>query len=278
VTDAAALQAHMAVFLRRRRDLAHDEEARRFANEHLGGNDRLSPVEQLEIYREQFYLRHTASLVEDFPGVGGILGQSDWNRLVWDYLASIAPTSFDLGDLGAGLADFIATRDWPRARDLLVDMARLEYSHLEVFDAPDAARLDPAELAAVPEDAWEHARLLPDPGLRLLHFRYPVLALRRELIAASERADAPSVPLPSAKDTYWAVHRRERAIQHDALEPNAYALLTALVRGEPLGRACESAAGAVGVTVDALGASLTEWFAAWSARGYWTRVVVAGAG
>src|SRR3954464_13488659 len=107
----------MAAFLRRPRDLGSDEEARRFAETHLAGSARLSPVEQLEIYREQFYLRHTASLVEDFPGVGGILGQADWDRLVWDFLATNAPASYDLAELGAGLAEFAATCDWLPPRD-----------------------------------------------------------------------------------------------------------------------------------------------------------------
>jgi hypothetical protein len=273
--SAAALQAEMAALLRRRRDLGRDAEALRFAAEHLGGNERLTGVEQLEIYREQFYLRHTASLVEDFPGVGGILGQEDWDRLVWDYLERVPPTSFDLGDLGAGLADFIEACVWLDHRDLVADMARLEYSHMEVFDAPDAARLDPAKLGAVPEDAWEHARLVPDPGLRVLKLGYPVTALRRQIVVQQADADAPAIALPAPEKNFFAVHRRERAIFHDRLEPRAHALLSAIVGGEPLGLACASAARALDITVEALAADLEHWFADWSARGYLVDVIVA---
>jgi hypothetical protein len=258
----------LAGFLRRRRELAHDEEARIFAASELGENARLAPVEQLEIYREQFYLRHTASLVEDFPGVGGILGQEAWDRLVWDYLTNVAPTSYDLGDLGAGFAEFAATRDSLEPRDLVVDMARLEYAHIEVFDAPDAPPLDPAKLGAVPEDAWERARLVPDPGLRLLELRYPVLELRRAILAQDEHSDDGALELPAPKHGYFAIHRRKLAIFHDELEPDAFALLTRIVHGEPLGTACEGAARDLGVAVEALGAKLERWFSEWSARGY----------
>jgi hypothetical protein len=268
VSDAATIQTQIAAFLRRRRDLAHDEEARRFADEHLAGNARLSPVEQLEIYREQFYLRHTASLVEDFPGVGGILGQEAWDRLVWDYLASVPPASYDLGELGAGLADFAATRDWLAPSELVVDMARLEYAHLEVFDAPDRAPLDPAKLAAVPEDAWERARLVPDPGLRLLHLRYPVLELRKVILAQNERGETSELMLPAPKPGYFAVHRRKLAIFHDELEPASFALLAHVVQGEPLGVACENAARDASTSVETLGENLGRWFSEWSARGY----------
>jgi hypothetical protein len=263
----------MAAFLRRRRDLATDDEARRFAESHLTGSARLSPVEQLEIYREQFYLRHTASLVEDFPGVGGILGQADWDRLVWDFLATSAPTSYDLAELGAGLADFAATRDWLSERDLVVEMARFEYAHLEVFAAPDSAPLDPAKLAAVPEDAWERARLVPDSGLRLLALEYPVVELRARLLEARDDGTG-APPLPAARRVFLAVHRRNMGIFHDELEPEAFALLSHVARGEPLGVACESAARDAGVSVESLGAKLERWFAEWSARGYVVDVVI----
>jgi hypothetical protein len=258
----------MAAFLRHRRDLTLDDAARRFADEHLAGSARLSPVEQLEIYREQFYLRHTASLVEDFPGVGGILGQDDWDRLVWDYLANVAPESYDLSELGAGLAAFADGCTWLEQRELVVDMARLEYAHMLVFDAPDAPPLDPTKLAAVPPDAWESARLVTDPGLQLLRFRYPVIELRRAIVQATEHGHATDIALPAPKPGGFAVHRRALAIFHDELAADAFSLLEHIARGEPLGAACQGAARELGVAVDALGERLETWFSEWSGRGY----------
>jgi hypothetical protein len=264
----------MAVFLRRPRDLAKDEEARRFAELYLGGNARLSPVEQLEIYREQFFLRHTDSLVEDFPGVGGILGQTEWDELVWAYLATVPPASYDLAELGVGLPDFIANRAGLERRELLVDMATLEWNHVVVFSAPDRPRLDPRKLASVPVSAWERARLEPDPGLRLQRVRYPVVALRRELIAARDDGRSEPVALPDAAPSCLAVHRRERLIHHDVLEVPAFELLRAIADGEPLGRACEIAAQRAGVALEELGRGLEAWFGDWAARGYVVDVVV----
>ncbi|HEX6278201.1 MAG TPA: putative DNA-binding domain-containing protein, partial [Polyangiaceae bacterium] len=91
MTPEANVQARLAELLLRRRDLTKDPEAQAFAREHVAGNARVSPVEQLEIYREQYWLRHTGSLVEDFPGLGGILAQSDWERLVEEYLVAHPP-------------------------------------------------------------------------------------------------------------------------------------------------------------------------------------------
>jgi hypothetical protein len=55
------LQLGMVEALRYPRALPDDPLWVDFAAENLCGNERLSPVEQLEIYREQFWLRHTGS-------------------------------------------------------------------------------------------------------------------------------------------------------------------------------------------------------------------------
>jgi hypothetical protein len=274
MSSASELQRTMADFLRRRHDLGKDDEARAFALAHLGDNDRLSGVEMLEIYREQFWLRHTGSLIEDFRGVGGIIGGEEWNRLAVEYLLAYRPETFTLRDLGSRLPAFIATRDWLEHRALVADMARLEWAHVEVFDAADVPLLDPKKLATVPEDAWEGARLIPDPALRLLRFEYPVIPLRRRLLTPEEHdGEHGEIPLPEPSPSQWAVHRRERGIFHDALDVPAYFLLDRLVQGRPLGAACEETSQAVGLSVEALGEKLEGWFREWARLGYVVDVV-----
>jgi hypothetical protein len=274
MTVESELQRKMADFLRRRRDLGKDEEARAFALEHLGDNARLSGVEMLEIYREQFWLRHTGSLVEDFPGVGGIVGSEDWNRLVVEYLLAHRPEAPTLRDLGARLPDFIRTRAWLEHAAVAADMARLEWAHVEVFDADDVPPLDAAKLAAVPEDAWEGARLVTNPALRLLRLEYPVIPLRKRLLAAAagEGEDEP-IPVPDAEPGHFAVHRRDRHVFHDALDLGAFSLLDRLARGRPLGVACEEASQVLGLPTEALGDKLEGWFATWARLGYVVDVV-----
>lgn len=264
----AELQRRFAGFMRRRRDLTQDEEARRFADEHVAGNPRLAPVEQLEIYREQFWLRHTAALVEDFPGVGGILGQERWDRLVWAYLEHEAELSFTLRDLGARLPEFIERQDWIEEHELVFDMARYEWAHVEVFDAPDVPRLDPRKLAEVPADAWDAAGLVLDPALRLLRAGYPLIELRRALVAARDEPASRSPALPGRAAALFALHRRERVIVAETLGAAEFGLLEACAAGAPLGRACEIAARAGGLELEALGGMLEGWFGVWAARGY----------
>lgn len=270
MTPEATLQRTLAKLLVRRRDLTKDAEAVGFASEHIGGNARVSPVEQVEIYREQYWLRHTGSLVEDFPGASGVLGQDDWERLVEEYLMENPPATFSLRELGERLPGFAETREWLPHRELVVDMARLEWAHVEVFDAEEAQPLAPEKLMTVPEDAWEGVRLVPSPALRLLSTRYPVLDLRRRILVAQSATESENGPtaLPEPSAEHLAVHRRKLAIEHDRLDKTAFSLLSKVVSSMPLGAALEATASETGLPSDALTSKLEEWFATWSSRGY----------
>ena len=48
------------------------------------GNDRLTPLEQAEIYRGQFWLRHRDALTEDYPGLAYILGEEVFEQFLRD--------------------------------------------------------------------------------------------------------------------------------------------------------------------------------------------------
>jgi hypothetical protein len=94
------------------------------------------------------------------------------------------------------MPDFVEGSSWLPRHDLCVDMTRVEWAYIEVFDAADAAPLDPEKLALIPERAWESARLVLNPALRLLRVRYPVAALRREI----RLKRAFELPEPSAQN------------------------------------------------------------------------------
>lgn len=271
------LESVMAGFLRARRSLLRDEGARRFAEREVAGNARVSPIEQLEIYRRQFWLRHTESLVEDFPGVGRIVGQAHWERLVEEYLDEHPPSTPSLRDVGRYLASFAAACAWLPRSELVADMAELEWALIEAFDAAAHAPLDPRQLAAIPEQAWPTARFAPHPTLRLLALRYPVTDVLREAVAAARRGEPALEPLANIepKPTFVAVYRKDLVVHRDELEAADYALLSRLHRGDELEKACEAAAGESGVGPEALAERLAGLFQHWSARGYFVKVLTA---
>jgi hypothetical protein len=263
MSDAlSALQRGMAAALRHGSSLSKDANLTAFALEHVSGNERLSPVEQLDIYREQFWLRHTSSLVEDFPGLSGILGQDEWERLAEQYLREVAPDSYTLRDLGARLPQLIEHASWLSHQALCLDMARLELAYIEVFDAADAPPLAPERLAAIPEETFADARLVIAPSVRLLQVRYPVADLRRKLRAESDQPVA--IPEPGAQRL--VVYRRELRLWDMPVSEVAFTFLSGLTSGQTLGGAAELAASSPKAEAE-LGASIGAWLQEWTAKG-----------
>lgn len=269
MTSLDEIQVFMTRALREQRSLSKDSGITGLANRYIAGNSRLSPVEQLEIYREQFWLRHTGSLVEDYPGLGGILGQDDWQRLVETYLLERAPTSHTLRDLGLELPELVERSHWLPHHALCIDMARLERIYVEIFDAADAPPLDAARLAAIPEAAWESAQLITNPALRLVKVSYPVVELRHAL----REAQGSAVPIPEPEPQFLAVFRQDLRLISERMSAGAFALLDALTRRVPLVAACELAQREVPTEAGTIAAEIGAWFQHWAARGWIVEVV-----
>lgn len=269
------LQRWVAQHLQSPRALDRSESTVVEANQRLTGNDRLRPVDQLEVYREQFWLRHTSSLVEDFPGIGGILGQSDWEQLVESYLASRSPESWTLRDLGRHFPEHVERAVTLPHHALCTDMARLEWRFIELFDAADCPPLDLGKLARLPGNALETGQIVLNPALALLEVSYPVADLRRALLAQrSGGADAPAVAIPAPLAQRLVLYRAEdRRLYHRPVGPEAFALLDALRRGSSLVAACEHALEQAPEHAERLQRNVGRWFQEWAKRGWIVDVV-----
>ena len=220
----------------------------------FGGSERLAPIEQLDVYREQFWLRHLNCLAEDFPVLHALVGDAKFETLVADYLAAHPPTHFQLRNLGAELADFLGKRD----DALLADLARLEWAYVDAFDAADAPPLDANAVAAIPEDAWPSARLRFHPSVQLLRLAHPAHEMRAKWWADKDaRPIARGVRAPSTV----AVYRHNFLLYTEVLEPLAFDMLERLARGETLGAAGEAVGGDVEEKIG-------EWFARWAGLGW----------
>jgi hypothetical protein len=104
--------------------------------EFIKANARLTSVERLEIYSRSYWSRVLESLADDFPGLRAVLGQLAFHRLSRAYLTDCPSRSFTLRNLGARLEEWLRTnqRYGGHAPGLALDMARLEWAHIEAFD------------------------------------------------------------------------------------------------------------------------------------------------
>jgi hypothetical protein len=269
MSELSELQRWVVEHLQSPRALPRNPTVTTEAADRLTGNERLSPVEQLEVYREQFWLRHTSSLVEDFPGVGGILGQADWERLVESYLHAHTPQSWTLRELGRHFPEHVASFEGLPHRELCRDMARLEWAFIELFDAAECAPLDLGKLASLPPNTLETGRLVLAPALRLMSVSFPVADLRMQLLGRRAGGSEAAVAIPESESQWLVLYRgNDRRLYHRPVTPEAFALLGALGHGLSLVTACESALEACPEHAERLQQNVSGWFQEWARRGW----------
>jgi len=238
----------------------------------VAGKHGLSPADRLEIYREQFWVRHVSNLIDDFPTLGWVIGAPAFREVASGYLTAHPPRTWNLQRLGADLPAFIASEPRWASDRLAVDASRLDWAFMEAFDAPDASPLDLSPLAGASEDAVTTARLRFHPSMRRLAFDHPVHEVRE----ATKRGDARERPAPrNVRVVVW--RDATFAVRATSVEPIAFDLLAELSAGAPLGQACEAVANANGVSTPAgeLGERVGAWFQDWTANGWVSEVAIA---
>ena len=265
---------------RRRRDgVSNTSEAAAF----IKPNDRLSSFERLEIYNRQYWFRLYTSFEEDFPGLKAILGSAKFDKLMRDYFTDCPSQSFSLRNLGSRLELWLLEHPvylGPR-RQLALDMVRLEWAHIEAFDAGADALLDAEDLAGIDE----HSRLHLQPYLRVLELHYPVEDLLIELRSESGSTDSSSNNASAARKTrharrvatlppqqiFLAVHRHQNSVYYKRLEREEYLLLQSLIADLTIGEAIDTAFAESSMPEDERGQWLQQVFASWSPLGWFTR-------
>ncbi len=236
----------------------------------------LSSIERLEIYARAYYARLLECLRAEFPVLTKAMGEDLFDQFAVDYLQRYPSHSYTLCELGSRFAAFLGETRPPTERpgepdwcDLLIDLARLEWTFSEVFEGPGVENvppLDPIELEAIPQDRWTEIRLIPTPCLRLAEYRFPVGQYYRAL-----RADDQATPPPAAT-TFLAITRRDFVCRHYELARDEFALLNSLVRGETLEHAIASL-GANGASPDTerLAEQIHVWFRRWAREGFFLK-------
>ncbi|HEY3928887.1 MAG TPA: DNA-binding domain-containing protein [Candidatus Koribacter sp.] len=256
---------------------AKDETPRKLTGEAeaiIKPNDRLTSVERLEIYSRSYWYRVLDSLVEDFPGVRAIASVREFHAMSRDYLTQHPSTSFTLRNLGSHFVEWLeknARRVHPHER-LALDMAHLEWAHIEVFDA--------AEMPVITPEAWaragEAAVLKLQPYIRLVAAEYAVddLLLEVRKVEDSNRKIAnwhrKSLPRIQRDKAFIVLHRVEYSVCYRRVTHEGFRLLQALQEGKPLGEALEFAFHGSKLPEDSWPALVQEWFGSWMSLGWFS--------
>ena len=174
----------------------------------------LAPAERLGIYHGMYLLRMEEAMANDYPALKHFLGDECFFGLVRDYVQVHPSLSPSLSPLGKHLPEFLKTATGLKRPDFCHELARLERAVSQAFDGPETPRLSEAQIAAVPPEAWETARLEPVGTFGLLSFRYPVNDYLQTVL--DDNHDHPKARL---KDSWIAVYRRDYMVYRLDLTP-----------------------------------------------------------
>jgi hypothetical protein len=233
------------------------------------GEQGMPAAQRLDIYREQFWLRHLSNLRDDYPTLAWAVGEHAFERLAIDFLGAFPPRTWDLQQLGADLPGYVASHSQWEGDAIVCGAARLDWAFIEAYVANDAHPFDPRLLLSVPEHAWPLAHVLLHPSLHLVSLGHPLHRVR----SAIKDGSAPQ--RPSAESTRIVVWRdAQYVLRTTVVDSFAFALLSELERGAPLGEACESVAHAEKISADtgAMSDRVAASFQEWTANGWVTSI------
>lgn len=236
----------------------------------VSGNERLTPLQQAEIYRGQFWLRHRDALYEDYPGLVYLLGEEVFETFLRAYLRACPPDSWTLRNLGNRIASFAATYSgFPADRAAIArDMATFELAFIDIWDGPDTQPIELSRVEAIAPEAWITAEIRFHPLLTLLTLSHAVHDLRTKI-----RADENPAALIESAPTFVAMWRGEdERVHYRAITAPEHALIESLRNGDSLGEACGHAAERAD-DASQIPQQLQGWFKGWSTRGWIVDVV-----
>lgn len=229
---------------------------------------RLSPEQRLAVYHNAYFARLLECLRLEFPAVRHAAGDA-FDSLAVGYLQAHPSRSHTLNDLGGEFSAYLrATRppkepdsDQADFADFLIDLARLERTYSEVFDAP-GPECEPLStsgpLSRMSPDQFADSRLMFYDTVRLLALRFPC-----HDYASAVRQRREIAP-PRAAATQLVVFRRSYTVRRMVQTPLQFAALTALWEGttvqQALQRALTSAEGEL--PPEAVTRMFQEWMAA----------------
>ena len=227
----------------------------------------LSAVQRLDVYANMYFFRLLDVMADDYPAVRAVVGATAFHNLITDYLLLHAPSHFSVRYAGQHLPEFAAGHRIAAECPYLPDLAALERSILDVFDAADAPTLEPADLAEVPPAQWPSLRFRLHPSVRLHRLDWPVHLVREQV----DRGENPS--RITATDTALFVWRHDLQVRQCVVSAGEWQALDILRQGGDFSSACTAAAGELGDgdTAAAVAQALADWLAAGMLSGLQTQ-------
>jgi hypothetical protein len=198
----------------------------------------LPVAERLGIYAHGYRVRLIEALDDTYPLLHRLLGDDDFRALGESFVTAHPSVHRSIRWYGRELAEYLS-RTAPHAdQPILAELAQLEWTLAEVFDAPDAESQSRAAFASIHPSAWSQLRFEFHPSLRRLPLRWNTAAAWQTL----NSGEIPPHPECGEVAVPWLLWRQELQNYFRSMAADEALALDCALRGCSFGEICEALA------------------------------------
>lgn len=225
----------------------------------------------LGVYRDAYVLRLVEVMQSDHELLRSYVGDDEFAAMGRAYVAAHPSDQPNARWFSRHLPAFLARAEPYKNHPQLAELALLEKTLNDAFDAPDAPMAGVPELAAIPPEEWEGLAFTPHPSAKRLDFETNAAAIWAALKAEADPPDA-ARPEPLEKILVW----RDETPMFRVLEPEEAMMWDEAAKGVRFGVLCEMLA--TYDDPDGAAARAAQYLAGWLMSGAITRVAAGAAG
>jgi hypothetical protein len=198
----------------------------------------LAVADRLGIYRNAYRVRLIEALDDTYPILHAVLGDEVFAAVGEEFVRAHPSVHRSIRWYGGELSEFLRQRPPYAEQPILAELALLEWTLAEVFDAADAEPKSRAAFSAIDASAWSELQFVFHPSLRRLHLRWNTAAVWQ----AMSRDEAPPEPVCAEHPVPWLLWRQNLQNYFRSMTADEAVALDAALRGDSFGRICESLA------------------------------------
>ena len=227
----------------------------------------LTSLERIDIYAGMYFLRMLECMEQDYTIVRRTVGPEKFQELVNAYTNAHPSRHYSFNMFGEKFPAFLRrSRKLVENNVFLSEVAAIERSVEESFDAVCDETLKPRALKAIPPEQWSEMRVRLASTVHLHAFKYPV----NDYMQAVRDGMSPQIPAP--KKTWLAVYRKNYDVWRKDLTGCQYDILSGLARGEKFQDAIINAIEKSESDPEEVAKSIGAWFKNWTASSLFARV------
>jgi hypothetical protein len=195
------------------------------------------PVEErLGIYRNAYRVRLIEALDDTYPILHAVLGDEVFCALGEEFVAAHPSVHRSIRWYGSELGEFLGHCAPYVEQPILAELALLEWTLAEVFDAADAESVPRPALSAIDASAWSELQFGLHASVRRRRLQWNTAAVWQ----AMSRGEAPPDPVCAEHPVPWLLWRQNLQNYFRSLAQDEAAALDAALGGATFAQICEA--------------------------------------